>query len=333
MKNSIAKAFYHVGSIASLTPIQKVLPIGSGILMYHRILPASEMQNNFSGITVSLEMFERQLKWLSNNKQIISLDTLISLKDEKQICTSVVLTFDDGYKDNLTYALPLLEKYKAPATIYITNRFYKGDSEMWWEELNHILLSHKKLNIEFQNKRLSFELNSPSQVDKSYKTLRALFVSLNYGEQKKLLSVLRGQLNPLSFNNLILDSNEIEFLSKSPLITIGAHTTNHVVLSRQSEEESFTEMTDSRKDLENLIKKEVKHFAYPFGSLNEVSAREIKLAEKAGFKTATTTTYGLWQPSTNAWEIPRIAVKNRTDEVQLEVKLSGFNSFFRGIQI
>ena len=47
----------------------------------------------------------------------------------------ITITFDDGYKDNLDYALPILEKFKVPATVYVTTRFLEGDTWMWWYEL------------------------------------------------------------------------------------------------------------------------------------------------------------------------------------------------------
>ena len=86
------------------------------IMMYHMI---SEQLNSGkkSGLRVSPDMFEKQLKWFTdNNWKFIKMSEIEKYKDHEKV---VAITFDDGYEDNYLKALPLLKKYKACATLYL----------------------------------------------------------------------------------------------------------------------------------------------------------------------------------------------------------------------
>ena len=85
---------------------------------------------------------------------------------------------------------------------------------------------------------------------------------------------------------LALSWDDVKRLAESPLCTIGAHTTNHVNLAEMSEAAAYQEILQSKLTLEEKIGKPVLHFAFPFGTANEVTEREYRLAQKAGFKTA-----------------------------------------------
>src|SRR3989344_460756 len=102
------------------------------ILLYHRV---AESENDINRLSVSLENFENQLAYLSKKFKIISLNELTDdLKNNKLKRNSVVITFDDGYADNLYNALPILEKHKVPATIFITTGKVGDNSPFFWEE-------------------------------------------------------------------------------------------------------------------------------------------------------------------------------------------------------
>ena len=83
--------------------------------------------------------FAEQMSFLAENHEVVSMDGLVDYLESEPDRDSnkfvVAVTFDDGYKDNLTHALPILEQYNIPAVIYITTRFLEGDTWMWWYEL------------------------------------------------------------------------------------------------------------------------------------------------------------------------------------------------------
>ena len=86
--------------------------------------------------------------------------------------------------------------------------------------------------------------------------------------------------------------DQIKQLASDPLVTIGAHTANHYVLSSLSVEEVRYEILESKRILETKLEKQIDHFAYPFGNRREAEAREFSIAAQCGFKTAMTTRTG-----------------------------------------
>ena len=115
------------------------------ILMYHRVI---EGCSDPWGIGVSPEKFAQQLEVLRRHTQVIRLQELVDAVDAGAISqTSVVVTFDDGYADNLVNAKPLLERYGIPATIFLTTGYLNGKREFWWDELDRLLLQPGTLPV------------------------------------------------------------------------------------------------------------------------------------------------------------------------------------------
>ena len=105
----------------------------NAILNYHRICSDNVFTKPNDELVVSESKFREQLIFLQKNYNIVSLDGLLSFENKNK--SNVSITFDDGYKDNLTYALPILNELKIPATIYIITKFYEKEGSIWWWEL------------------------------------------------------------------------------------------------------------------------------------------------------------------------------------------------------
>ena len=126
------------------------------VLYYHRVA-------NVKGhkINLPLENFAEQIDHITKYYEIVSLDEAHKrLSSGYNPDVAVAITFDDGYKDNLENALPILEKYNLPAIIYITTRFPEGDCRMWWYELWDIINDKTHIEFEWNNKRYHFPLDN-----------------------------------------------------------------------------------------------------------------------------------------------------------------------------
>ncbi|VAW92007.1 Polysaccharide deacetylase [hydrothermal vent metagenome] len=121
--SSIVRQFVS-GSLLPFSYLDDILRPGIRVLMYHRVIKTTE----YDQLTVTPVVFDTQMQYLSRNYNVVSLDTATkALYSSKINSGNVVVTFDDGYLDNLEYALPILKKYNIPATIYVTTDFCNQD--------------------------------------------------------------------------------------------------------------------------------------------------------------------------------------------------------------
>lgn len=131
--------------------------------------------------------------------------------------------------------------------------------------------------------------------------------------------------------NEALDLEELKCLSRHELVSIGGHAETHLALSSLDEADAFGELIRNKQMLESAIQREVKHFAYPFGERNTASAREVRIAESAGFVTAVTTRMGnlFSEHAALPFLLPRLTVMNHDRNAQLAAKLAGVEKLLR----
>lgn len=330
MKELIIKIFYTIGSFFINKWPLNIYESDVAILMYHRVLPDEEDLKEKATISVGTSRFEEHIKHLSENYSCIHIDDLANVKNMNLDKKPVVVTIDDGYKDNLLYALPILERYNVPAIIYVTTSFPEGDCSLWWYELAEIL--DKLKEIKFQGS--SYQLDNHKKRIICYKAIHAVMMSSDLTNQKKIMREIRSDMPEINYSSLVLSWNEIIELDKNPLITIGAHTHTHAVLSSLSEHDMKADILKSKELLEKNLSHPVDHFCYPAGGRAHASYREYRAVKELGFKTGVTTIYGkLSLDKESFYNLPRIATKKRTTASDLDVKISGWNSLFNGVQI
>ena len=291
------------------------------IITYHRI--TKEKSND--PLSVCIKTFENQIKFLKDNFKIVPINSMLNkdFSDDHQIS----VTFDDGYKDNLLNAVPILEKYNAPAIIYITTRFLEKKCEMWWYELQLFIENNNEINFIYMDKSYKFKLISPKEKIKSFKKISLLFKKLKYKEQNDLLQIITSNIKRTQFNELLLNKDDLLRLKNSKLITLGGHTHNHLSLKHLKEHEILEELKTSKKIIEEIIGKKIDHFAYPYGTKNDVGKREMKLVEKSGFLSAVTTQVNIFETFQNFF-LPRIYINERDDKNILLFKLSFIYRFY-----
>ena len=305
------------------------------VLLYHRVLINEGSETIFnpnSYNNISSQNFDRHISELASKYKVVSIDQLYQHIVQKRDDFVVSITFDDGYKDNLTYALPILEKYGVPATIYITTRFPEGDTWMWWYELWDYILGVDCVMIDFQGKTKKWVTSCSSEKLRCYKDLSNMIMQLEYDEQKSFAEVVTKLPIRPQYPQLCLNWDEIITLDTHPLVTIGAHTHTHSALAMISEEKSLLEMEQSKAFLENKLGHPIETVAYPFGTANTATQREFNCAAICGFRTGLTTCpVPLMTQSLHS--IPRLGVPYFINVLGLRAKLSGCEYFFRKIMM
>lgn len=251
--------------------LPKTPPPVSRILLYHGIDEAGSTAYNTKFI--SQENFERQIRYLKEHGQIVSLrDFFEGSFDKSRLATAI--TFDDGFRNNLTRALPILEKYNAPATIFVTGINSLGEGILWPDFID---LATPQLPNEINcagrifQKTFKGELYSKSSNESLKRFLR-------FKERKFIaatLEELRRKYN-VSFENChtdhykLLNDDEIFNLANHPLITVGVHGLYHTDWSQMGREECLAELQSCKDILSRISKKDVSSVAFPFGSHNKM---------------------------------------------------------------
>ncbi|MCL0059462.1 polysaccharide deacetylase family protein [Dehalococcoidia bacterium] len=298
---------------------RKITKSQVAILMYHRVSPK---QDDWSFERLSPKNFEMQMKYFCRNYEIISLNDLVQyIKQEKPFPKkAVVITFDDGYKDNYLYAYPILKKYRIPATIFLTSGHIGRGDLFWWDKVSYIV-QHTKINQLDLDEFGNYPLQSKSEKFEATSTITENLKKLPDKKKNLLIEELlitSGVEIPIDLGKeFILSWNEVIEMSNNG-IDFGAHTVTHPILTNLSLPQIEWELIQSKKEIERMTGKQITTFAYPNGNFNtEIS----KLLKKNGFTCAVTTIPKLVRPKDHIYELGRI--ESGKEFCKTKVVLSG----------
>ena len=327
MKTIYKKLFYTAAGLPVIKNLANPWQGRACILCYHRIddnLKANQ-DGHPNGNLISKSAFFNQMQMLSNEYEVISMDEMSRHLSGPSSDFKVAVTFDDGYRDNLTVALPILQKFNIPATIYITTRFPEGDNWMWWYEIWDCLTSKDELLINFMGIIKKYDISSPVSKKSCFVELTKWMSKLSSKEQIDLMREIAKTTKRVQYPELCLNWDEIKYLDLNALITIGAHSHTHPKLNNLTYEESFYEINKSKEILEEKLSHKISHFAYPFGGLNDIGLKEQEIIKICGFDTAATTMKKTII-NFNRLLVPRILVQDYMSEKGFKAVLSGWSN-------
>lgn len=306
--------------------------------MYHRV---SDVKIDPWSLCVTPQHFSEHLEVIQKYVRTLRLDQLIHhLKRGKIPRRSVVITFDDGYADNLHTAKPLLERRGIPATFFIATGCIERRREFWWDELDRLILQPdilpETLKLSISGKIYEWRLNGDAQHNESivqqnvswkawekaptirheiYYSLWKLLKPLDENERQDVLKQLlawAGAKPCARATHRLLLPEEISLLSKGYLFEVGAHAVTHASLPTQSIAFQRHEIQQSKACLEGLLGTLVTNFAYPYG---DYAADTVGVVKEAGFSSACTTKAGVVSSKTDSFRLPRLEVLDWDGEV------------------
>jgi peptidoglycan/xylan/chitin deacetylase (PgdA/CDA1 family) len=241
----------------------------------------------------------------------------------------VTLTFDDGYRDNVEHALPILERHAAPFTLFVTTGFADRTARLWWVELEAAIRTLDAITVETNSG--SIHLPSRSALEKQV-AFEAVYWALRTGPEERLLAVIADLLRDAGLasaplvEQLCLDWPGLAALAQHPLCTIGVHTLTHPMLAKHPREVVRHELAESRAIIESRLGRPTRHLAYPVGDPKSAGPREFDLAGDLGFTSAVTTRPGMLFPAhrDHIHALPRLSLNGNWQSLDsLEVLLSG----------
>lgn len=282
------------------------------ILYYHRV---NVLNVDYNLLCVSPIRFRQQMLYLKYNYKIVRFEDDWSLLDQD----AVVITFDDGYRDNLEYALPILEELEIPATIFVSTGTMKQDRELWWDELENLLLVGNVFPQEFYLDDTEFHCHwntSTYELRKNcYNGLHYLMKNYTDAEKRdhwlRQLWKWRGLGREVRRENRTVSAEDCRRLAESNVISIGAHTVSHPSLAALDREAQEEEIKTSIEVLSGILQREVTLFSYPFGNpQKDFNEDTVDICRKTGIRKAATTENALWDPSVDSYRIPRKIVRD-----------------------
>ena len=233
---------------------------------------------------VTPAFLDEQIAALKQKYDIIPLEEVSERLSHPKKKKFIVFTMDDGYKDNLTKALPIFKKHDVPYTIFVTTDFPDQKAVLWWYELEDLLLAHDSLTL---SNGVSYPARTYQEKCDSFLKIREEILKLN---QKDLENELNRLFEGFEIDwtaqceKLCLSWDDIRSLKNEPLVTIGAHTKHHYNLKQLSSgEEVKMEVDEGCKLLKENAGIEPRVFAYPFGSSTEAGEREYEILSKMPF--------------------------------------------------
>ena len=334
LRNNVIRAglgaLYFSGAHHLLRPL--LAGVGA-IFMLHHVRPGreAEFQPN-RHLEVAPEFLRATLCHLrARDIDLVSMDELHERLVEGNFARRfAAFTLDDGYRDNVDYALPILREFDAPATIFVASDFAEGVGRLWWIALEAVIAKADRIEVEMGNAALRLDTATPSAkqaaFDRLHDWLRALPGEHDLQREIEKLCARHGVDMAALCRTLCLSWDALKSLSGEPLITIGAHSITHCSLAKQSEEVAAQEIAGSRMRIEQTLERPVLHLAYPYGDRGAAGDREFALAASAGFKTAVTTRPGMIfaDNAAHLTALPRVSLNgNYQDARILPVLTSG----------
>lgn len=261
-------------------------PVGY-IYMFHMVRPKGDLLAPIDELRVSPEYFEAFLEAQQKRLDFISINDINARMSNKQHSAKPfgIITFDDGYADNFTYAYPILKKLNIPFVIYVSAGLVNDGGTRWNYPLIIERIVKRNSKLEIGNRK--YDCRTDVQKNDTFRQLKSLLFSLSYEHlQDEFKQLFADYLDESVIPNDMLTWEQIEEIVKDPLCTIGCHTMSHCRLTITDAAVLEYELNESKRLLEKHIGPPVTHLSYPYGWKTDVSDASIEYAKKCGYVTA-----------------------------------------------
>ncbi len=287
--------------------VGRQLPV---VLMYHRV---ADLTLDHYHLAVSPARFEQQIAALTKVRKVVPLEQLLDTPEGGEALAAI--TFDDGYRDVVTNALPVLERHACPATLFLSTAMVGSAREFWWDELVRIVFETtltQEVELDVLRSGRKWRIGPATRRADRARVVEELSGVLRYlPVQSRANAIARmaaacGIDLAMRDSHAIVTADEVRALDGT-LLSIGAHSQHHVSLRHCDAATQVREINGSRDDCEKLTGRVPKTFAYPFG---DYDPRVVERVREAGFAAAVTVDRRLLRPDGDPLMLPRIEVRD-----------------------
>ena len=252
---------------------------------------------------------------------VITLDEAADRLTQEEGGRFACFTFDDGYRDNKEYALPLFQERRLPLTLYVPTAYPDGHGELWWVGLEQAI-ERASTEVEVDRDSDTWRLPTGTDADKS-RSYEKIYWWLRAIPEETMRVTVRSLAARYGIDlaqqcrDLIMIWDELREYAADLLVTIGAHIKDHFALTKLPVEEAVAQMSESADRLEAELGARPVHFAYPYGDRGRAGPRDFALAEGAGFRTAVTTRKGMLFPAHKDYltALPRVSLNGEYQDL------------------
>ena len=297
-------------------PLQLLSPGGAherlSILIFHRVHARADP---LFPSEVHADFFVDCMQWIKGWFNVLPLDDAVTAFAGRSLPDrALAITFDDGYADNATVALPILRRLGLHATFFIATGFLDG-GRMWNDTVIEVVRAHRKRELDLST--LGLGVHDVSSVQSRRAVIAALLGDLKYrphAERAALVERVAATSGVELPPGPMMSLDQLRELAAAGM-GIGAHTVTHPILANLPEADARREIADGRDALEGLVRQPVKLFAYPNGKPDvDYRAAHVDMVQKLGFAAAASTKRGAARWGDSLFELPRFTPWDRTPE-------------------
>lgn len=293
-----------------------VAPHSIAVLAYHGVIGAPLPFQDWCFIDIA--SFRRQMAYLRDHFHVASLSEAVAMIKSGEVPgPTVVITFDDGFRNNYTRAFPVLQEFGLPATVYLATAYVDTPRLLWFTTLLEMLARTEKTQLTWDGEVFDLsdvvarEKASP-QIQRKLKRLPGEALTDELKDIARLLEV------PVEYHAeetsafRMLCREEIRQMVDSGLVEFGAHTVSHHILQRLDAVQQADQIRRSIEQVSELTGRPCRHFAYPNGGADDYGEQSMTILREAGIESAVTMLHGPVGEGTPLLEINRYGIGTDT---------------------
>lgn len=274
------------------------------VAIFHRVLQAPDPRRP---TLPDVERFDTQMRWLRRSFQVLPLaDAVQRLQQGSLPARAAAITFDDGYADNVTCALPVLHRHGLHATFFIATGYLDG-GVMWNDVLSHSVHETGVSTLDLSSAGLGL-LALPDKGPARTATvmhINGAVKHLDFDERERVVEAIRLAADVPRPTTLMMSTQQLRDLHAAGM-GIGGHTVKHPILARCSDDLAWREITEGARHLRELLRSPVDLFAYPNGRPEaDYGPAHVRMVREAGFHAAVTTSAGAARQGDDLYQLPR----------------------------
>jgi peptidoglycan/xylan/chitin deacetylase (PgdA/CDA1 family) len=341
----LARMFEQLGILRLLERTIASRRPGLVVLTYHRIAePGADLFYD-PVISATPENFRAQIEWLFNRVRLLTLEELIRQIESQTPWREpvILITFDDGYRDNFDVAIPILRERNVPATFFIPTAFLDSPQIPWWDQIAYTI---KKTQVERLvverdpnggSSPLEINLGTTSRTTAIMTVIRA-FLDETIPDARWFLEHLGASANvdidsPSLGRGLFMTWDQVRRLADLGAgLTIGSHAHSHRKLAGLDQETQYDELVSSKQKLETRLSRPIKALAYPYGWTGAYTAETKTLAALAGYHLAFSSQEGVNRfDSFDRFAVGRLGVGRADSAAMLRARCAFYTAFGKSL--